>query len=150
MARFTSFPAVVVVVLLASAIGVLLPKVASDIFEESVALPPEYDGSYVEERPGFIEDGEYEANFLDNCKKKLTYNCGTSIFTTIFLKDEVITQDCCHQLVKIGLACHNGLVKHVISIPEFKANQSITLRRGVKIWNKCKLVTGSFSTSHSP
>uniref|UniRef100_A0A7N2L170 Prolamin-like domain-containing protein n=1 Tax=Quercus lobata TaxID=97700 RepID=A0A7N2L170_QUELO len=150
MARFTSFPAMVVVVLLASAIGVLLPKVASDIFEESIAPAPEYDGSYVEERPAFIEDGEYEANFLDNCKKKLTDNCGTSIFTTIFLKDEVITPDCCHQLVKIGLACHNGLVKHIISIPEFKANQSITLPRSVKIWNKCKLVTEFFSPSHSP
>ena len=138
------------VVLLASAIGVLLPKVASDIFEESIAPAPEYDGSYVEERPAFIEDGEYEANFLDNCKKKLTDNCGTSIFTTIFLKDEVITPDCCHQLVKIGLACHNGLVKHIISIPEFKANQSITLPRSVKIWNKCKLVTEFFSPSHSP
>ena len=140
----------VVVVLLASAIGVLLPKVASDIFEESIAPAPEYDGSYVEERPAFIEDGEYEANFLDNCKKKLTDHCGTSIFTTIFLKDEVITPDCCHQLVKIGLACHNGLVKHIISIPEFKANQSITLLRSVKIWNKCKLVTEFFSPSHSP
>ncbi len=146
MAKFTSFAAILVW-FLATVIGVLVPKVASNFSGESIAPSPEYG---VEDSPDFIESGEYEANFLDTCTKQISNECGTAIFTSIFLKNEVITEDCCQQLVKMGLRCHNGLVRNIISIPEFKANQSITLPRSTKIWNKCTLVTWSFSPSPSP
>uniref|UniRef100_A0A2N9EAI8 Prolamin-like domain-containing protein n=1 Tax=Fagus sylvatica TaxID=28930 RepID=A0A2N9EAI8_FAGSY len=126
MARINSF-SVVVAMFLALGLVVLSPGLASRVrILESISESPNVPN---------IE-------FLVACAKKLTPDCGESIFMNIFgNSSKPVSDNCCHLLVAMGRPCHNGLMTNIINkIPDYKTNETITRPRGVEIWNKCALV----------
>ncbi|KAJ7979555.1 Protein of unknown function (DUF784) [Quillaja saponaria] len=60
-------------------------------------LPPEPS-------PGYYKD-------LQECADKITFECNKEIFAGMFFEKELLTLECCKQLVYMGKDCHSGLVK---------------------------------------
>ncbi|GMY12006.1 protein DOWN-REGULATED IN DIF1 11-like [Fagus crenata] len=125
MARINSF-SIVMAMFFAYGLVVLSPGLASRVILESISKSPNVPN---------IE-------FLVACSKKLTPDCGESIFMNIFGNaSKPISDHCCHLLVATGRPCHNGLVNNIINrVPGYKTNETITRPRSVQIWNKCALV----------
>ncbi|GMY35523.1 protein DOWN-REGULATED IN DIF1 11-like [Fagus crenata] len=161
MARINSF-SVVVAMFLALGLVVLSPGLASRVILESESEAPGYYDHDTDFAPveAFDNDdfppetlpNDPNADFLEACARKLTGDCGESIFTNIFANDSTLINDhCCHLLVAMGQECHNKLVNNIIDkIPEYKTNETITRPRSVKIWNKCALVADTVSPASSP
>ena len=82
-------------------------------------------------------------------KSKMNFNCVLEVFASIF-KTGIVTDECCRELVNLGLTCHEALVKRTLQNPLFKNNDtSVILSKTAQIWNKCTLVENvSLSPSH--
>ncbi|XP_022735564.1 uncharacterized protein LOC111288875 [Durio zibethinus] len=82
-------------------------------------------------------------------KRKMTWNCINEVFASIF-KTGTVSDECCHQLVNLGLTCHEALVKRTLQNPLFKNNDKLVIfSKTAQIWNNCSLV-GDVSPSPSP
>ncbi|KAL6531188.1 hypothetical protein OROHE_014257 [Orobanche hederae] len=94
--------------------------------EEGDALPPEpYPGFY-----GLVE----------GCMQKISGQCGQEIFRGIFEidGDEVISDDCCGELVAMGRRCHRKILKATMMLPEVsKKDRKKIKMRDANIWNHC-------------
>lgn len=73
--------------------------------------------------------------FLHACEVKIA-TCGLEIVNSI-LKSTKVSVNCCHRLVSVGKACHNGLVNYLISQPIFKGNKNQVLASAQRTWAYC-------------
>jgi len=80
------------------------------------------------------------------CEGKMSNTCVFEVFDTIFTSGTV-TNHCCHELVNIGLVCHNAFVQKALEKPEFKnKDKSVILEKAAQVWNQCAAVAPSPST----
>ncbi|XP_030950025.1 protein DOWN-REGULATED IN DIF1 11-like [Quercus lobata] len=148
MERLNSF-SVVVTMLLACWVTFLSPGLASRVLSTSESEAPGYydetDLAPIEAFQDFPPEPlatDPNSEFLEVCSKRLTPDCGESIFKNVFADDSMPVEDnCCLLLVSMGRTCHNKLVDNTINkIPDYKSNETITRLRSVQIWNKCALL----------
>lgn len=104
-----------------------------------LAFPPireEYEdyGAPPEASPGLLK-------YLESCAGKMEDECGEETVGYLFSEEAVMTDTCCMQLVGMGKACHEGMVKMTLSLPDFKPYASLALPKSLQLWNKCVLVT---------
>ncbi|GMY25013.1 protein DOWN-REGULATED IN DIF1 11-like [Fagus crenata] len=134
MARISSF-SVLVVMVLVHGLVVLSPGLASRVILESISESPNVRN---------IE-------FLEACARKLTADCGESVFMIIFANaSRPVNDHCCRLLVAMGRPCHDGLVNNIIEkIHDYETNESVIRPKSVEIWNKCALVTENVSSSYA-
>ncbi|EOY12961.1 Uncharacterized protein TCM_031469 [Theobroma cacao] len=86
----------------------------------------------------------------NNCETKMTMHCVIEVFTSIF-KDGIVSDNCCHELIRLSQLCHNALVKNTLQNPLFKNNDtSVILSKAAQVWNKCALVGEDVSPTPSP
>ncbi|KAM7252603.1 hypothetical protein ACFE04_008112 [Oxalis oulophora] len=75
---------------------------------------------------------------IEECVKRISEDCANSIYGNIFLHNkEVISTNCCEQLVSLGKECHDTLVNDILKSPEAKGKKSTFLRNSLNVWNHC-------------
>jgi hypothetical protein len=106
---------------------------------DDTAFPPE----------GAMPPETEYTEYLEECARKVEAECGKEIFLGM-LESLPITKKCCLQLVKMGRACHDDLVKAIIFLPEYAPKASVAFSNSVQIWDKCVLVAEQTSPAPSP
>ncbi|KAG7543179.1 Prolamin-like domain [Arabidopsis thaliana x Arabidopsis arenosa] len=103
-------------------------------FEEANSPAMEYDMNL----PHYSQK---EIDFLKACVEKPSSICGGEIFQNVLDEKNLVTDECCRDILKIGKDCHLGLIKIIFSSYEYKNIASIP--RSKQTWNDCVRRVGS-------
>ena len=80
-------------------------------------------------------------NYLVRCLKKLSKGCGPLFFERIFLNEtKDLSTSCCHDMVQMGLSCHNAMTNAIILRPEFSDKAALYHKNRIHIWKLCNLL----------
>ncbi|KAJ4709457.1 Protein of unknown function (DUF784) [Melia azedarach] len=87
--------------------------------------------------------------FRLHCVQRITTPCSEEAFDYLF-RDVNVSKTCCHQIVNMGKTCHIVLTEGVFSVPKFKPNATVGIRRGKQFWDKCVAIAGNEASSPTP
>ncbi|KAL2526887.1 Protein of unknown function (DUF784) [Abeliophyllum distichum] len=92
-----------------------------------------------------------ESTFVDACQRKITSECGSEIFNSIFINNSV-NDKCCRQLVAMGRRCHEDIFKTTLTLlPDLNGrDRTQIMKRNVETWDQCVLVTNIEASSPLP
>ncbi|ESQ30135.1 hypothetical protein EUTSA_v10012072mg [Eutrema salsugineum] len=114
--------------------------------EEEISLSPE---QYADVPAALAYDHELlhkmtiqRIRFLEDCTNKLSPKCGMEM-TEGLVNDKPVSGECCEDILKIGIDCHQGLMTFVFSTYELKDVAYEILPRSKKIWNHCVQTTAA-------
>ncbi|XP_030549223.1 protein DOWN-REGULATED IN DIF1 11-like [Rhodamnia argentea] len=78
-----------------------------------------------------------------DCAKGMTTDCGFQLFQIIvFANITAPTNECCHELVKVGKNCNDQFVQFILSTHKpGKGTVSDLYKRSNETWNNCVAAT---------
>ncbi|XP_038704794.1 protein DOWN-REGULATED IN DIF1 11-like [Tripterygium wilfordii] len=100
-----------------------------------VPYPPE-PPIYRSEIPPEPRPGYYK--YLNYCLSKFSVECKKELLCYAAL-DVLVTDACCHNLVRMGKKCYIDYVDYVFTIPKFTKGARKGHARANRLWNTCYL-----------
>ncbi|CAF2102002.1 unnamed protein product [Brassica rapa] len=109
------------------------------LFEEVDSPAMEYEMKsghhYTHKQLGFLEACFQNLNSLD---------CGDNIFKNMLDEAaQVLSNECCHDLLKISKDCYLGMTQSILSSYEYRFIASKAIPKSKQTWNDCVLRVGN-------
>ncbi|CAH2053969.1 unnamed protein product [Thlaspi arvense] len=122
------------------------PSMDFDLYLESPdEAPIEADSPAMEYDMELAHRYSYkQLDFLQNCLQKMSSKCGDEIFKNMMDETaQILTNECCLDLLKLHKDCHLGLAQIIFSTYEFKDIASKAIPKSKQTWNDCARRVGS-------
>ncbi|CDY08464.1 BnaA05g27000D [Brassica napus] len=116
-------------------------------------------GQYSQEAPGDVKisptsdfdiySGHHythkQLGFLEACFQNLnSLDCGDNIFKNMLDEAaQVLSNECCHDLLKISKDCYLGMTQSILSSYEYRFIASKAIPKSKQTWNDCVLRVGN-------
>ncbi|XP_015166708.1 uncharacterized protein [Solanum tuberosum] len=112
-----------------------------DLYDSSLyyTFPNEYynhnEASAPEPYPGQVEE----------CLQNISDDCGIIIFNRILDSGKYSdVEECCAQLLALGIKCHNAIMESTLLSPEMKGvNTTEIWKNSDKLWEECTSISPS-------
>ncbi|CAI9098636.1 OLC1v1035315C1 [Oldenlandia corymbosa var. corymbosa] len=82
--------------------------------------------------------------FVEECTKHISNDCADEIVAALYNPDKKkevnIDAKCCHQLVRIGLKCHDAIVKVFIGLPGVHKDAKVIKRNSHRVFHSCEII----------